>query len=498
MRPGLLLLGVVLVVTGCAGGDASSRRGALQQRAGLAQDAWPDAREDSRDEDSSLGVPLTRRDAFDALLGSAGLDERDALPVAGSALTPRHAARLLRTLLEKDVTLGQFPARVALGFVLREVLATGEVSRAGLARRVERFKHVAVLRPDGCLAWVRTGRTQQRVAPIEWRDGAFRAHGFELARFYDGSTGVFRRLDDELKEESGFPLADVHDDADVISRTLDGAEEAFVGLALAVGRFFSTSPADNLAALRGLPAAVVALLESSPEYLERFRYMTRGEQVQAVSRLVTNLVATWGTVSAGTRTLQGTAFATAEVPVLALAADGTVALRMVAAPVGRAAAVLSGGPGAAIILQRTGGAAKEGAPSKGPGQWGPAKESMSPRARRYQEQISGHSADEAYWVGGVGRDSGGVKFDGFEKGVLLEAKGPGYANKFLDNLRPKVWFENSGAKALVEQAQRQLAKTPADVPIKWFIAEEKTAEAIRMLFRRERIIGIEVLYVPPL
>ncbi|MCK8500962.1 Tox-REase-5 domain-containing protein [Myxococcus fulvus] len=300
------------------------------------------------------------------MLGNAGLDERDALPVAGSALTPRHAVRLLRTLLEKDVTLGQFPARVALGFVLREVLATGEVSRAALARRVERF-----------------------------------------------------------------------------------------------------------------------------------RYMTRGEQVQAVSRLVTNLVATWGTVSAGTRTLQGTAFATAEVPVLALAADGTVALRMVAAPVGRAAAVLSGGPGAAIILHRAGTAAKDGAPSKGPGQWGPAKESMSPSARRYQEQISGHSADEAYWVGGVGRDSGGVKFDGFEKGVLLEAKGPGYANKFLDSLDPKIWFQHSGARGLIEQAQRQL-RAARGAPIRWHVAEAKTADAIRKLLNSENMTAIDVVFTPPL
>lgn len=302
-----------------------------------------------------------RADAWDTLLSRAGVDARDARPIAGGSLTPTQAARLLGTLLGKDVTLGQFPARLAVGFMLREVLATGEVSRAEVARRVERFNHLAVLRPDGRLAWVRTGRTQQRVGDVEWNDGAFRAHGFELGRFYDGRTGVFRLLNDELREESGFPLADVHDDADVISRTLDGAEEAFVGLALAVGKFFSTSPADNLAALREMPAAVVALLESSPEYLERFRHMTRGEQVQAVSKLVTNLIATWGTVSAATRTLEGAALATAEVPVLALSVQGTAAMRIVAAPVGRAAAVLSGGPGAAIILQRAGEGGDSGA-----------------------------------------------------------------------------------------------------------------------------------------
>ena len=72
----------------------------------------------------------------------------------------------------------------------------------------------------------------------------------------------------------------------------------------------------------------------------------------------------------------------------------------------------------------------------------------------YQEQITGHSDDEAYWVGGVGKNSGGVKFDGFKDGVLLEAKGPGYA-KFFEGLDPKEWFENSGAQGLIEQAQRQ-------------------------------------------
>ncbi|WP_426746313.1 hypothetical protein VZQ01_40425 [Myxococcus faecalis] len=183
----------------------------------------------------SLGTGRRPQDSFVALLQKAGLEDRDAQPVGGSALTPIHAARLLEALLKREVTLGQFPARVAVGFLLREILVTGEVSRVELVRRVGRFNHLAVLRPDGCLAWVLTGRTQQRVSPVEWKGGAFRAHGFELGRFYDGRTGVFRLLNDELWEETGFPLADVHDDADVISRTLDGAEEAFIGLALAVG-----------------------------------------------------------------------------------------------------------------------------------------------------------------------------------------------------------------------------------------------------------------------
>ncbi|WP_239989107.1 hypothetical protein [Corallococcus macrosporus] len=390
MRAGLWVVGVALLFMGCSGVESSTRRDTFHQRAGLPGERWsvsgedPESEQEAEETDDSSRPPLHRRhmfresvslgvggrpqDAFGVLLQNAGLEERDTRPVAGITLSPTHAARLLQTLLEKDVTLGQFPSRLAVGFMLREVLATGEVSRVELDRRVERFRHLAVLRPDGCLAWVRSGRTQQRVAPVEWKDGAFRAHGFELGRFYDGRTGVFRLLNEELREENGFPIADVHDDADVIRRTLDGAEEAFVGLALAVGKFFSTSPADNLAALREMPAAVVALLESSPEYLERFRYMTRGEQVQAVSKLVTNLIATWGTVSAATRTLGGAGFATAEVPALVLAADGTVAMRLVSASAGRAAGVLSGGPGAAIILQRAGeGGGSSATPPAGPG-----------------------------------------------------------------------------------------------------------------------------------
>ncbi|MFY2558995.1 Tox-REase-5 domain-containing protein [Corallococcus terminator] len=492
MRAGLCLLCAALLVTGCAGVEPSTRRGTFQQRSALLGERGPE-----RGSLEARHVGGAGGDAFDALLRDAGLEEHDERPVSGESLTATQAARLLRGLLGKEVTLGQFPARVAVGFMLREVMDAGEVSRAELARKVERFTQLAVLRPDGCLAWVRSGRTQQRVGPVEWKEDSFRAHGFELGRFYDGRTGVFRALGADLREVDGFPMADVHDDADVISRTLDGAEEAFVGLAMAVGQFVSTSPEANLAALRQMPAAVAALLASSPEYVERFRYMTRGEQVQAVSKLVTNLIATWGTTSAATRTLQGATFATAEVPVLSLSAQGALSMRIVAVPVGRAAAVLSGGPGAAIILQRASPAAKQGGPASGPGQWGPVKESMSPRSRRYQEQITGHSADEAYWVGGVGNSSGGVKFDGFKDEVLLEAKGLGYA-KFFEGLDPKRWFKNSGAKALVEQAQRQLrAARPTNTPIRWHIAEEAAANAIRKLLANYDAASIEVVFTPP-
>lgn len=439
-----------------------------------------------------------RVDAFEYLLTLAGLDDVNARPPRDAPLTPPRAARVLTALSRRPVTLGAFPPRMAVNHLLREVLEGGEVSREELLRRVARFDAVAVLRPDGYLAWARTGRTQQKVGPVEWKEGAFRAGAFELGRFYTSTGLVFRRTDAHLSPIlEGPPVAEVYDDADYLGRTLDGAEASFVELYHATGQFL-TRPSDGLAALRHLPAGVTALLASSPEYLERFRYMTRGEQVKALAQLTTHLLVTFGTAGGTTSTLTR-AFAGAEatVPVLSLSAEGALVMERIAVPVGEVATVLGGGPGAAIILQRASASGQSPAPIPGPGQWGPAEEAMSDRARAYQEQISGHTADEAYWVGGTSTKTGGVKFDGFKDGVLLEAKGPGYANKFLDNLEPKAWFKNSGARNLVKQAKRQF-NAAANVPIRWHIAEKKTAEAIQVLFERETVKGIEVVYTPPL
>nr|WP_279637114.1 Tox-REase-5 domain-containing protein [Corallococcus praedator] len=433
-------------------------------------------------------------DVWEKLLTAAGLEERDARPIPGGALTSTQATRLLSVFLGKPVTLGTFPARMAVGHVLREVLEQGEVSRDTLLRRVERFRRVAVLRPDGHLAWVWTGRTQQKAGALKWKDGTFRAGPFELGRFYVSNGFVIELADEQLEPVHGPVFVEVYDDADLISRTLDGAEAAVVKLALALGQFL-TAPRDSIAALKDLPAGVVALLASSPEYFERFRYMTRGEQVQAVAELTTSLLVTKGTATSATRTVTGAlAGAEATVPVLSLSAQGALTLERIAVPVGRAASVLGGGPGAAIVLQR----ANTATPPPGPGKWGPAEESMSARSRRYQEQISGHSADEAYWVGGVGKNSGGVKFDGFVDGVLREAKGPGYA-KFFEGLEPKEWFKNSGAQGLIDQARRQAEKVRGmGISVRWHVAEKSAVDAFRELFKRARVEGVEILHTPAL
>ena len=292
-------------------------------------------------------------DAFEYLLALAGLDDFNDLPPRGASLTPQEALRLLTVLLHKPVTLGSFPPRMAVGHLLREVLEGGEVTREELLRRVERFRSVAVLRPDGYLAWTLNGRTQQKVGPVEWKEEAFRAGPFELGRFYTVKGWVFRQADAQLRPTMDGPgLAEVYDDADYLGRSLDGAEEAFVDLYHAMGQLLS-HPWDSLVALQHLPAGVAALLASSPEYLERLRYMTRGEQVKALSKLMTNLVVTFGTAGGTTSTLtRALGGLEATVPVLSLSAEGLLVVERVVVPVGKVGTVLSGGPGAAIILQR--------------------------------------------------------------------------------------------------------------------------------------------------
>jgi hypothetical protein len=450
----------------------------------------------------AVGGSLPREDAWEQLLTNAGLAESDERPLPGSPLTATQAERLVRALLNKPATRGTFPARMAVGHVLRQALEHGELSREELRRWGQRFARVVVLRPDGYLAWVRDGRTQQKAfGEVQWREGAFRSGPFELGRFYVSNGFVFRLADANLEPVEGPVLVEVYDDADYLSRSLDGAEAAVVAMALAVGQLL-THPADSLVALQNLPAGVAELIASSPEYLERFRYMTRGEQVEVVAELVTTLLLTKGTAGATTRTVTGAMVgAEATVPVLALSADGVLVLERVAVPVEQAARALSGAPGAALLLHRanTGAGGAGTGDGRGPGEWGPAQEAKEPGpARDYQEYITGHTADEAYWVGGVGKKSGGTKFDGFKDGVLIEAKGPGYLNKFEDNLNPKYWFKLTGAQDLIEQARRQCERVRGTgFRIEWYVAEKKTKAAIEKLFEGKDFREITVIHKEP-
>jgi hypothetical protein len=123
----------------------------------------------------------------------------------------------------------------------------------------------------------------------------------------------------------------------------------------------------------------------------------------------------------------------------------------------------------------------------GPGTWQEVNESMSDRARAYQERITGIRAN-------VGHVVNGVKFDGYSGGTLIDAKGPGYA-KFVDKKTGTFhpWYQ--GSQDLLDQASRQ-TQAAGNTPIEWHVAEEEAANSIRALLQDAGYHSITVKHVP--
>jgi hypothetical protein len=447
---------------------------------------------------STLKQRMVRGDALVQVLQRAGLTRAHEQLPDGAPLSPEEASALFNALLEKPVTVASFGPRLVTSRLLREVVeGDEEVSRAELLERAKRYERLAVLRPDGVLAMALTGAARQRVGEVQWREGSFRAGSFVVGALYSGATGVWRPVDAALQRGWDSPvLAEVRDDVTAPG----GDEDTFIELVLVLGQLL-THQGDSAAALAQLPEGLATLVTSSPAYLERFQRQTRGEQVRELSRLSATLLSTWGTVAGTPRTLaaQGRGWEAHRVPVLSLTEDGMLVVERVAVPVGRAVTVLGEGPGAAALLHLETSLSEPGRrpePVGGPGRWAPSRELLSPRASRYQEHVSGHPASEAYWLGEPGsKDS--TRFDGFEDGALMEARGPGLASRFNDDLTPKPWFAKWGAKALVEQARRQHQVAIAKgARVRWHVAEEKAARALRKLFDEAQLDEVEVLHTP--
>ncbi|MBZ4416236.1 Tox-REase-5 domain-containing protein [Myxococcus sp. RHSTA-1-4] len=446
--------------------------------------------------------PLAQRDAFVEVLLRAGLADAHTRLPEEAPLSPEDAAALFDALLERPVTVAGFGPRLVASRLLREVVeGDEELPRAEVLERLKRFERLAVLRPDGYLAMALTGATRQRVGEVRWNEGSFHAGPFEVGAFYSGATGVWRPVDSALQLGFDSPvLAEVRGDASVPGRELNGGEETSIELVLALGQLV-TGEEDSATTLSRLPEGLATLIASSPGYLERFRQMTRGERIHALSRLTTTLLATWGTAVGTSRTLaaRGRDWEPNRLPVLSLAADGSLAVERVAVPVGRTLTVLGTGAGATVIPHTAVSQAESFRTStaRGPGRWGPARESRSPRAARYHEQLSGRPASEAYWLGEPGQPDV-LKFDGFEEGVLLEVRGPGLESRFNDDLTPRPWFA-SGARALLDEALRKHeAAQAAGVRVRWHVAEEKAARALRKLFEDPRLADVEVVQTPAL
>ena len=127
----------------------------------------------------------------------------------------------------------------------------------------------------------------------------------------------------------------------------------------------------------------------------------------------------------------------------------------------------------------------EASSASGLGEWRDVNESMSDRARAYEEQITGRRG-QAYFVQGV-------KFDGFSGGPLLEAKGPGREWAITDG---EFRSGYRGAAELVDQARRQVAAADGH-PIEWHMAEADLVEATQNLFAGDRSLqAITIVHTP--
>jgi hypothetical protein len=206
---------------------------------------------------------------------------------------------------------------------------------------------LVVARPDGYLARALDGEPLQRMGRVELREGLLLVGGrFEVGAFYRDRGGVFYPVDEALQPSSIIPLGELGLERDWLNAALDGSEEALAEMVVALAHFLK-EPVRGVAGLAQLPAAVAALIVTSPEYFARYSSLPLREQIREAGRLSTHLLMVFGS-AAGTATRVGTTGA--RLPVLSLSAEGALALRQVAVPAGTSAAVLGVGAGAVYVL----------------------------------------------------------------------------------------------------------------------------------------------------
>jgi hypothetical protein len=437
-------------------------------------------------------------DYFRGFLVQAGIPEAE-LPEDGRTLAPEEALRLVPHLLNTPATLGDFGPRRMTAHLLLEVATGGApVSREALHARMRRFSELLVLRPDGYLVKPTTGRAVQKAGEVALaQDGSLRAGRFEVGPFYAVEGGRLYPVDARLEvPPEALPAGIYEPDDNVLLAAAEGASLALADMVEGLLQLV-LHPDKVLMGLTQLPSAAQELFRHAPEYWEAFRHKPYAERVRIISRLTTNVLLVVGTSGAGAARAAawGGKLGHVAIPALSLTGEGAMALRLVAAvPLGRAVTTTGQALSATYVLHMANMGAQHGGgvgwkpPPGGPGKWVQVKEFMKPPARKYQSQVTGAPEGWAYRIDDV-------DFDGFEDGILQEAKGPGYAHFFDAELDPLEFFE--GIKGIRRQAQRQVEAAQGK-PIRWYVAERKFADALRKLFSESELDAIEVVHLPAL
>lgn len=132
---------------------------------------------------------LAELDEFGALLLGAGLPV-EAIP-QGRDVSPTQAKRL-RLHLGLVASLPQhYTPRFVADELLRFIEKHGQpVSRWDLGLKVQEYRSLFMLRPDGYLAPALTGQPTLCVGPVEIRDDRAGAGQFEMGVFYTRADGL--------------------------------------------------------------------------------------------------------------------------------------------------------------------------------------------------------------------------------------------------------------------------------------------------------------------
>jgi len=348
VRWSLLVVLVLAALTGCATNGGAGRRATFQ-----------DSRAASGVRQQGGGFGFWKEgDAFQRLQEEAELEE-ESWHEAGEALEAEDARALWEALTSTKTTLGNFAPRRALAFVLGQVLARDqEVAYAQVLERVRALRFLVVMRPDGYLSRALDGEPLQRMGRVEVREGRWMAGRFEVGAFYWNRAGVFYTVDSALSSP-GVMMGELGLERDWVNAALDGAGDAAAEVAVALGQFL-TSPVTTVKGLQQLPAAVAALIASSPEYFARYSTLPLQEQIREAARLSTHLLMLFGSAAGIATRLSLTG---ARIPVLTLTAEGALAVERVALPVGTTAAALGTGAGA-VYVQMGSGTGPEGGSGK--------------------------------------------------------------------------------------------------------------------------------------
>ncbi|MEL6338550.1 MAG: RNase A-like domain-containing protein [Myxococcota bacterium] len=245
-----------------------------------------------------------KRERLSTTLSRAGMPERVVARIINEGITAEDAQNLADRLLQKPPSLEGFGPRMVTLALLNHVVTLGgpeshpEAPRADLDALYDftaRFEGMVVLRPDGYLSSLSTGKAKRKLGTVVSRPYGYGVGPYPVGVPYIAEGEVFYEIAPDGSKGKGVGYVTSNAETPLAGRVLDGAENAVVATVDGVIEIL-TAPDDVLQdtfdALGSIPPAQELarwLAKEAPEFVERFKAMPEGDQVEAISTLVSHL-----------------------------------------------------------------------------------------------------------------------------------------------------------------------------------------------------------------